>query len=464
MVHNTSRLSEGDLHNLSKLTLVILGMLAISVASIPALAQPQADTTPCGTTYNNNQPSAPHGLTSVAGATIIYDANQAVCWLADANLAGNPQVRAAVHLSPQNPDGSAPVINPDGTMNYQTALNWVASLNSYNGGLGWLNHNTWQLPTNPAVDPTCSSSNTDNFGAQCTGGAMGNLYGVGLDRAYPDSTVPLFINFVWPFFNLHPGLYWTSDTDPTAGQVTFSFNTGLKGANTTKYNFLHVLPVTHSVLGPLPPGKGVIPYFFGPGAGRAVYDTNTGLSWTLDANLPALTNFGFTATTTVTADSTVAPNPPTNGGTLTMPMINQDGTIYFGAVDPNSTTPTWISAMNAAKYAGVSNWALPSEAQIAQLHADIGVTVGDTRLEWLFPTAPFNRLQPAFYWACPRDADEGTNGVCDLTQNAPPDPHYTGNMEWSFNFDDGFEGTDQDNKMFYVMVYYPIQQGCGEFC
>ena len=66
--------------------------------------------------------------------------------------------------------------------------------------------------------------------------------------------------------------------------------------------------------------------------------------------------------------------------------------------------------------------------------------------------------------ACPRTAGADSNGACDLTQNAPPNPHYAGNMEWSFNFDDGFEGTDEDNKMFYVMVYYPIQQGCGAFC
>lgn len=451
------------MHNLSKLTLAIWGTLAIAVASIPALAQRTTITTPCGSTFNSNQPSAAHGLTSVANGTIIYDANQGVCWLADANLAGNPQVRVAISLSPQNPDGSTPVINPDGTMNYQTSVNWVTALNSYNGGKGWLNQNTWQLPANPAVDPTCSSSNTDNFGAQCTGGAMGNLYGVGLARTYPDSTAPLFVNFVWPFFNLHPGLYWTSDSDPKAGEVTFSFNTGVKGANTTKYNFLHVLPVTTSVLGPLPPGKGVTPYFFGRGAGRAVYDSNTGLSWALDANLPALENFGFNATTTITADNAMAPNPPTNGGTLTLPMINHDGTIYFDAVDPKSTTPGWISAMNAAKYAGSSKWTLPSEIQIAQLYADMGVAVGDTRLEWPFPSGPFTHLQPGFYWGCAREAGS-SSAVCDLTQNAPPNPKYSGNMEWSFNFDDGFEGTDQDNKMFYVMVYYPIQQGCGAFC
>ena len=59
------------------------------------------------------------------------------------------------------------------------------------------------------------------------------------------------------------------------------------------------------------------------------------------------------------------PNPPTNGATLTLPMINPDGTIYFDAVDPNGATPGWIAAMNAAKYAGASTWALPTEKQMA---------------------------------------------------------------------------------------------------
>jgi hypothetical protein len=87
-----------------------------------------------------------HGLTSVDGGVIIYDANQKLCWLGNANLAGDSEARAHVKLAPTNRDGSTPVINPDGTMNYQTALNWVSALNSYNGE-GWLNHHNWQLPT-----------------------------------------------------------------------------------------------------------------------------------------------------------------------------------------------------------------------------------------------------------------------------------------------------------------------------
>ena len=28
-------------------------------------------------------------------------------------------------------------------------------------------------------------------------------------------------------------------------------------------------------------------------------------------------------------------------------------------------------------------------------------------------------------------------------------------MEWSYNFDTGFQGTDLNPKQFYVMIYYP---------
>ncbi len=51
------------------------------------------------------------------------------------------------------PDGTAPVIDPDGTMDYETALNWVNALNLYNNGMGWLNHITWQLPDDSAYGP-----------------------------------------------------------------------------------------------------------------------------------------------------------------------------------------------------------------------------------------------------------------------------------------------------------------------
>jgi hypothetical protein len=387
-------------------------------------------------------PATGHGLRSVGDGAMVYDSNLHVCWLADANLAGHPEIHAVVTLAGANPDGSTPLINPDGTMDFETALNWVNALNRYDNGHGWANHNNWQLPANPASDSSCSSLNVDDLGIQCTGSALGNLYNVGLAQTWPGSVVPGLLDVVSPFLNLQPGLYWTSDTN-SGGEVTFSFNTGISGANTTKYNFFHVLPMTKAVLGSAPSGRGVLAWAGGPAAGKAVYDTVTGVSWTLDANLPASNNFGVTATTAITSS--------VNGGTVTVPLVDKGGAVYFSAIDPANQTSGWIVSMNNAEYAGTNTWELPGIADLQQLYKDLALTAGDTRLEWPFSVQPFWRLQPGFYWACVRAANSGANGPCDLTQSAP------GGLEWTFNFDDGFEGSDLSDKQFYVMVYFPAQ-------
>ena len=399
--------------------------------------------------------STTHGLARVDGGLMVYDSNQNVCWLADANPAGNPLIRGLVKLSQYNPDGSLPLMNPDGTMDWETAINWVNALNSYDNGQGWLGHHNWQLPSNPAVDLTCSAAKLVNFGAQCTGSGMGNLYNVGLAETFPNSVVPRFLNFVWPFLNLQPGLYVAADSSDK-GQFTFSFNTGIRGENTTKYNFFRVLPVTPDVLGPLPPGNGVLPYLSGPGAGKAVYDTQTGLSWPLNANLPAFNNFDVNDKIQITADQ----NGETNGGTITVPLVDKDGTVYLSVQVPQQTcltsnaltsglTSQWILAMDANGYAGSTNWQLPCHDDLRQLHDDMTIATGDVRLEWPLSVGPFWRLQPYFYWGCVRAAQIGNNGPCDYTQSAP------GGLEWSFDFDDGFVGTDETTKEFYVMVYFP---------
>jgi len=430
--------------------------------------------TPCGFAIGG---VSSHGLTLVNDGTLVYDANQGLCWLSDANLAGNPFIRAIVPLSPINPDGvTTPLINPDGTMDYQTALNWVDSLNSFNGGNGWLNHHDWQLPTTQNTDVTCSSHNGGNFGALCTGSALGNLYNTGLAISYPNSVMPRFLSVVPPFINLQPGIYWTGTVAPdNTGIGTFSFNTGDDGANTTNYNFLHVLPMTHDVLGTVAPGGpscSVRPYISGPGAGKAVYDSCTGLSWPLDANLPAHQAFGFNASVTLTSHI--------NGMNVTVPMINRDGAVFFGAIsDTTATTPcptastpcppgtdNWIVAMNNANFGGSANWVLPAGPETGQagdldtLFVDLGLPSGDVRLEAFGLIGPFWNLQPGFYWTCERDDTSPANpqGPCDQSlmpgQNCPTAPHCAP-FEYSFNFDDGFEGTDHPDKHFYVAVYYP---------
>src|SRR5579862_4128137 len=54
-----------------------------------------AQTNPCRT----SQPVATLGSSPVAQATVVYDPNQNVCWLADADLAGNLAMQTALGVT-----------------------------------------------------------------------------------------------------------------------------------------------------------------------------------------------------------------------------------------------------------------------------------------------------------------------------------------------------------------------------
>ena len=368
-------------------------------------------------------------------AQTIYDPDQRVYWLADANLAGNATLRAQLGVTG---------INPNGTMNYQTALKWVKALNDW----GYLGHNNWQLPVTPQEDDTCAvrvGSDKNSFGPSCTGRALGSLYSVFLGHTYPDSVVPNFTNKVAPFHNLQPALYWCKkDSESSGGQPTFSFNIGTEFTNTVKYNFMHVLPMRRGVIGDTTPtGDGiVVPYTRGIATGKAVYDTQKGITWVLDANLAASHSFGVSGTTTITNE-----DPP---GVLTVPLINNNGAMLF------ATTDIWLAAMNNSGYAGASDWEMPTRSDLHTLYINLGLQAGDTGMTKKGGAGPFKNLQPFFYWTCMRDQEGNSQSPCNgqPTGNGPGDGDGA-IMEWAFNLDSGFQGTDQSNKHFYVMVYYP---------
>ena len=455
----------------SVLSWFALGVAHFSGVASSAWAIGPGDHTPCGTAIGIEI----KGLVPVAGG-LVYDSNQGLCWLAAANLAGDPLARALItpFLSPRNPDPendgvTLPHINPDGTMDYETALNWVNALNLYNSGQGWLGHRNWQLPTTIATDTNCSSKNGGNFGVLCKASALANLYSVGLGVSYPNAVPSPAIDFVFPFFNLQPGIYWSGSSGGQSGFKTFSFNTGDSGSNTTDYNFLRALPVTEDVLGPPPSGLGtVLPYTSGPAAGKAVYDSKYKLSWPLNANLAAADNFGFTASVTLTTN----PADPDVNHTqfpLTVPTIDKDGGVHFsalcappkGKVDCPSPTTGWIVSMNSRGYAGSSNWRMPQIEELQNLYADMNIVSGDPRLESFWFAGPFWQLQPGFYWSCERDAGTTNNQApCDLVSHPGFSPGLNPVvMEYSFNFANGFLGTDQFDKRFYVMVYFPAASG-----
>jgi hypothetical protein len=139
------------------------------------------------------------GSTLIAreGGRTVYDARLKVTWLADANLAAKQTF-------------DVPNINKSGSMNYATAVHWVAA-NASDGGAGYLGHHNWQLPTAPDSDRTCklTGRHGESFGFNCSGSALGSLYYASLGLREPDSAVPSSQNRVGPLQNFQPYLYWS---------------------------------------------------------------------------------------------------------------------------------------------------------------------------------------------------------------------------------------------------------------
>lgn len=399
-----------------------------------------AQNNPCQT----SQPVSTLGSAPVAQATIVYDPNQGVCWLANANLAGDPNLRASLGVAG---------INPNGTMDYQTALRWIAALNAYNNGSGYLGHNNWQLPVAPLVDRTCADTGTygGSFGPQCTGSALGNLYSVGLKQTFPASVASAFAATVTPLHNLKASYYWAAQNNggtsgtSNGGQETFSFANGIQGGNTINDTYFYVLPMVAGAIGEPPacPAGGalVVPYTNGPASGSAVYDCNTGYTWPADANLAASNPFGTTGNVTIN-------NP---GHTITAPKIGGGAMLY-------QTATQWIQAMNNSQYLGSSAWQIPATSKVLQgLFTDLTLMAGDTRLMWTGALGPFQNLQPFFYWACQRDQAGNSQSPC--TAYAPADG--SSQLQWAFNFDYGFQPTSSLIQKFFVTAYYPVTAATG---
>jgi hypothetical protein len=386
----------------------------------------------------NNAGKGGNGLQSVENGSLVFDSTLNVYWLADANLAADLRVRSELKATSLH-------INPDGSMDYPTAQAWVDLMRKYDGGKGYLGHNNWQLPVTPTKDPGCDSFNKAAFGVGCTESALGNLYSVGLGHKFPDSVAPGFGKTIGPFSNLQPAIYWTADSS-AGGETTYSFTTGVQQSNTETFNFFHELPTVQGCIDDKCPGaSGVVKYTSGPAANKAVYDTPHKQTWVLDANLPLADNFNVSGTTTIDPKKKKKSAVPA-------PLIDADGKMMFETANNKQTG--WVAAMNRQTYAGSGKWALPTEKQISELHDSLKLQQGDPSLLYGGNAGPFKNLQPFFYWACQRDDNGNSQSPCNYSLN-PPDNKKGEAMRWSFNFDEGFQGTDETTKTFFVMVYFP---------
>ena len=376
------------------------------------------------------QPQMPAGgstLVARDGGRTVYDAGLAVTWLADANL-------------PAKETFGITNINRSGSMDYATALRWVAAMNAFDRGAGYLGHHNWQLPAAPDTDRTCDRAGPhgEPFGFHCSASALGSLYYVSLGLREPDSAVPNSKNQVGLFQNFQPYLYWSKSAaiDPRQGFVSFSFSSGFQGANVGR-NYLFVLPMFKGKLPSAPPASGS--HLRANPGGGTVYDPIGQVTWLADANFPAEQPFGIAE-------------------------INRDGSM------DHETAVRWLKALNASDggrgYLGRTDWDLPDtgppdptcsmkgitgfgctgSAMGSLFYRQLGLHPGDSIIESSkTQVGPFYNLQPYLYWAC---AEESASSVCRTT--GPAD-----GFEWNFSFGNGFQGTNLVANNLFVMVYYP---------
>ncbi len=390
-------------------------------------------------------PKAAAELIPSADGNTVYDTILKVNWLVNANLPGS----AAGQFGVSN-------INPSGSMSYNTAVKWVAALNAFNSGAGYLGQNTWTLPTSPtypALDTTCSSFNKSgggSFGSGCEHSAMGSLFYHSLGLNYPNTAVPIPNNTVGPFSNFQPYLYWSATPVPniTNGYDSFSFNTGWQGSNVDSH-YMYVLPMIPGKMAGtyVPAGYGTLQV---SADGQTVYDPGADVTWLANANLAATQTFGSQC---VNPDGTQC--------------INPDGSMT------HTVALNWITGMNAynagAGWLGQTNWQMPPTIASDQTCSNkvnffgfgcTGSPLGELFYNQLGLSAgtpvvavaktnvgPFQNPQPYLYWSCGVPSNQTP---CEPNGEPP-----AAGFGWSFSFGNGFQGTDVVDNELYATAYYP---------
>ena len=171
----------------------------------------------------------------------VYDDDLDVIYLADMNLAGSET------FGVEN-------VNENGTMNWFTANNFIAAMNAFDGGNGWLGINNWRLPETVIPDPGCETTAANpppSFGFFCTLSDMGHLYYVEWGRG-DDSNLGASRDAAEAtgFRNLNGGLYWSGTENVGSSAYDFFFSNGSQ-ATLSKAFTGSVLPVADFVI-PLP--------------------------------------------------------------------------------------------------------------------------------------------------------------------------------------------------------------------
>ncbi|HXQ14569.1 MAG TPA: PEPxxWA-CTERM sorting domain-containing protein [Caulobacteraceae bacterium] len=399
-------------------------------------------------------------VSAVAGPTLT-DGGASVTightvWLSNMDLP------AALPLTvPLCADSAAPnCINSSGSMNYGAAKLWVAALNSYiDPGyrtVGYLGRSNWQLPATQSFTAGCGSvgKHGESFGYGCGASALGSIYQA-MGLVAPASAAGNVSGGLGSFTNLQPNYYWTQTAAGSGGSdgfKTFSFATGWSGANqganhagkNPDANFFYLLPMIDG----------------DAGVAGTVYDPASGKSWLADGDIAATDRFGLPLCVGL-------------GSATSKPCVNKDGTMT------ETSAEAFIDAMNKVVingkkgYLGITDWTLPDAASgscsyaacagaptnnpLASLYYNLlGLSAGDSVANPYSDSAGlFSDVQPYLYWSCQGASETGpaTASACSESPQCSPltEPNPCGgDMEWSYNFGDGFQGTDEEANDLFV--------------
>lgn len=157
------------------------------------------------------------------GNGLIYDSDQNITWLQDANF----------NAGSRFDDGSS---NSDGLMTWASAIVWADRLEF--GGFS-----NWRLPMTKQPDPTCSNSILST-GSGCTGSEMGHLFNIdGISSDNPG----LFTNFM-------AQISWSeTEVAPSLQAVfLFKFFDGVQTATPNRNIETHVFAVHAGDIGAIP--------------------------------------------------------------------------------------------------------------------------------------------------------------------------------------------------------------------
>ena len=407
----------------------------------------------------------------------VYDSVNNVVWLADGNLAaqtlpGSIDFQFGLpECPPLTIEPTEPCVNPSGSMNYTSAVAWIAAMNANN----YLGHSDWQLPTAPLKDSDCSSKGPEpyreGFAFGCDMGALGYLYYTALGFTAPNTAIPIPPNTVGPFSNLQPNLYWSDSPggghackDP-GPKANFSFASGAHGGGCGG-DYADVLPMI--VGNPFGMPTTPIDKLYVNSDGTAVYDPETERTWLADANLAATwlpdSNWGEFDTLGLPLCET-APDKT--------PCVALDGSMDYASAQQ------FIKNMNAYDngpgnprgYLGRHDWRLPSLVADVETCPTYGCAGNNNPMGNLYSVqlktpvgepvvpvpdvavGPFIHLQPFPYWSCLADTIQEP---CQSADSESPDNEPSKNSEWGFSFGTGFLGTERLTANHFVTAYYVV--------